>query len=184
MEHKHAFPADDLKLGKIIRGEVAIDGLTYRPFNARGYGARFDGKVMCFAVTDNGLAFLWGTAEAMAAKQAEADPTHVFVPEEYRTGDWRWWGPEGWEPPAPPVEAIALEDLTKKELQSLAEAKGIDTKGMNKAEIIAAICAAEPEPPAEPDEAEAEQPAEQPAEDPDGVQQLESAEPAASDTTQ
>ena len=143
MEHKHAFPANDLKLGKIIGGEVTIESVTYRPFNASGYGGRFDGKVMCFAVTDCDLAFLWGTADAMAAKQADAEPTHVFVPEEYRTGDWRWWQPEGWEPPAPKPDFMALEELTKAQLVPIAAEHGIETKGMNKTEIIAAIRAAE-----------------------------------------
>jgi hypothetical protein len=157
MEHKHAFPAQELKLAKIIGGEIAIDGTTYRPFNIAGYGGRFEGKVMCWAVTDDGLAFLWGTADAMAEKQAESEPTHVMIPEEFRTGDWRWWGPEGWIPPAERPLEQTLEDLTKAQLLQLASDQGMDASKMNKAEIIAAIRANEvateapaPEPPSDP----------------------------------
>ena len=143
MEHKHAFPAQELKLAKIVGGEIAIDGTTYRPFNASGYGGRFDGKVMCWAVTDDGLAFLWGTAEALAAKQAESEPTHVMIPEEFRTGDWRWWAPEGWIPPAERPLEQTLKDLTKAQLLQIASDQGMDASKMNKAEIIAAIRANE-----------------------------------------
>lgn len=179
MEHKHAFPAQDLKLGKIIGGEVTIDGTIYRPFNATGYAGRFDKRVMCFAVVENDLAFLWGTAEAMAAKQAESEPTHVMIPEEFRTGDWRWWMPDGWVSPAMKQAELTLEDLTKAQLQPIASERGIETKGMNKAEIIAAIremdaaAAAEAEKPEEP-----EQPEEPAAETPDPSAQEPTGEPA------
>ena len=154
MEHKHAFPAQDLKLGKIIGGEVAIDGVTYRPFNVTAYAGRFDGRLMCFAVTDNDLAFLWGTADAMAAKQAESEPTHVFVPEEFRTGDWRWWKPDGWEPRAPKPEDSSLEDLTRAQLLQVAADQGIEARKMNKAQIIAALREAEAQAAQEPTEPE------------------------------
>jgi len=88
---------------------------------------------------ENDLAFLWGTAEAMAAKQAESEPTHVMIPEEFRTGDWRWWMPDGWVSPARKQAEATLEDLTKAQLLQVAADQGIATKGMNKDALIAAI---------------------------------------------
>jgi hypothetical protein len=143
MEHKCEYPTHELKLGKIIGGEVTIENVTYRPFNAAGYGGRFDGKLMCFAVTDDGLAFIWGTPNALAAKEGQAEPTHVFIPAGYRTGDWRWWQPEGWVSPAERPKEQRLEDLTKAQLLQMASDQGMDATKMNKADIIAAIRAAE-----------------------------------------